>query len=370
MRSFGRRWQRGQALRNAARKRSSPSARRSARRSTGRSSTSPSGCTTPRCSIRPAARAISSTWRSICSWTWKRRLSPTRRRTGWRSFRTSGRRSFPGWRSTPSPSSWPRRSSGSATSNGCTTTGFNLPSDPVLEPIESIRCQDAILDLSDPENPKEPDGRRRSLSSEIRRFWATKRCAADSGDKYVESLRALYEDRLPGQSDLCCYWFEKAREQIATAKTKRAGLLATQGIRGGANRKVLERIKRSGDIFFAESDRDWILDGATVHVSMVGFDAARDYDRSLDGATVPSIHPNLTAGNGRKPAMTSAKIIPANQELCYPRVMKAGAFDVDELLALEIAATAKPAWETKQRRSPTAAERARYTTKTPHAVDH
>ena len=44
-----------------------------ARRSTGPCRTSPSGCTTSRCSIRPVARATSSTWRSICSWTWRRR---------------------------------------------------------------------------------------------------------------------------------------------------------------------------------------------------------------------------------------------------------------------------------------------------------
>ena len=33
------------------------------------------------------------------------------------------------------------------------------------------------------------------------------------------------------------------------------GLLATQGIRGGANRRVLERIGESGGIFFARSRR-------------------------------------------------------------------------------------------------------------------
>ena len=74
------------------------------------------------------------------------------------------------------------------------------------------------------------------------------------------------------EADLCCYWFEKARQQIEQGKCKRAGLLATQGIRGGANRETLKRIKATGDIFFGESDRDWVLDGATVHVSMVGFD--------------------------------------------------------------------------------------------------
>jgi hypothetical protein len=34
----------------------------------------------------------------------------------------------------------------------------------------------------------------------------------------------------------------------------------------------LERIRKSGDIFFAESDRPWILNGAAVRVTMVGFD--------------------------------------------------------------------------------------------------
>src|SRR6059058_4631970 len=91
------------------------------------------------------------------------------------------------------------------------------------------------------------------------------------GDKYVEDLRSVYEDRIPGRSDLVCYWFEKARAMIEDGKTSRAGLLATQGIRGGLNRTVLERITETGNIFWAESDRDWILDGAAVHVSMVGF---------------------------------------------------------------------------------------------------
>ena len=52
------------------------------------------------------------------------------------------------------------------------------------------------------------------------------------GDGYVEELRRIYGNRIPGQSDLCCYWFEKAREQIEHGKCKRAGLLATQGDSG------------------------------------------------------------------------------------------------------------------------------------------
>ena len=49
--------------------------------------------------------------------------------------------------------------------------------------------------------------------------------------------------RVPGGADLVCYWFEKARAQIEAGQAQRAGLVATNSIRGGANRKVLERIR-------------------------------------------------------------------------------------------------------------------------------
>lgn len=45
-------------------------------------------------------------------------------------------------------------------------------------------------------------------------FLGDKKMRAELGDKYVEDLRNLYGDRIPGQSDLVCYWFEKARAMI------------------------------------------------------------------------------------------------------------------------------------------------------------
>ena len=35
--------------------------------------------------------------------------------------------------------------------------GFAAPRDPILEPIGTIRNMDAIIDLSDPDNSKEPE---------------------------------------------------------------------------------------------------------------------------------------------------------------------------------------------------------------------
>jgi type II restriction/modification system DNA methylase subunit YeeA len=174
--------------------------------------------------------------------------------------------------------------------------GFGTPPDPILTQLEgNFQCMDAILDLSDPEHPKEPEWPSVDFIVGNPPFLGDKKMRMELGDNYVEQLRFLYKDRIPGQSDFCCYWFEKARQHIQNGKSKRAGLLATQGIRGGANREVLKRIKRTGDIFFAESDRNWILNGASVHVSMVGFDDGSDKQRSLNGQTVSIIQANLTA---------------------------------------------------------------------------
>lgn len=59
------------------------------------------------------------------------------------------------------------------------------------------------------------------------------------GDDYVETLFELYEGRVPPEADLVTYWFE-ARAQIKAGRTQCVGLVATNSIRGGANRRVLD----------------------------------------------------------------------------------------------------------------------------------
>jgi hypothetical protein len=211
--------------------------------------------------------------------------------------------------------------------------GFAAPRDPILEPIDTIRNMDAIIDLSDPDNPKEPEWPEADVIVGNPPFLGDKKMRGELGDEYTTTLRRLFADRIPGQSDLCCYWFERSREHIRQEKCGRAGLLATQGIRGGMNRRCLDRIKESGDIFFAESDRTWILDGATVHVSMIGFDSGAELDRRLDGEAVGEIHSPLTTGVGTNTAAT--KPLPNNADICFLGVMKAGAFDIPEAVAME-----------------------------------
>ncbi|HZM01637.1 MAG TPA: DNA methyltransferase [Candidatus Saccharimonadales bacterium] len=164
-------------------------------------------------------------------------------------------------------------------------------------------------------------------------FLGGKLIRRELGTAYVDALFENFGGRVPPEADLCCYWFEKARQQIDRDGCLRAGLLATQGIRGGANRAVLKRIKETGDIFFAESDRAWILAGANVHVSMVGFDNGTEKDRLLNGRSPSLIHANLS---GTIADTTTAQLLQANFDIAFMGDTKGGAFDITEKQALEM----------------------------------
>ena len=165
-------------------------------------------------------------------------------------------------------------------------------------------------------------------------FLGEKKMRSELGDNYVNSLRSFYVGRIPGDADLATYWFENAREQIEKRSAKRAGLLATNSIRGGANREVLKRIKASGDIFMAWSDRDWILDGAAVRVSMIGFDDATEQRRTLDGLPAENINPDLTSSVD----ITVASSIGSNRSLSFQGPGKVGDFDIPNDIAQEMLA--------------------------------
>ncbi len=216
--------------------------------------------------------------------------------------------------------------------------GFMMPDHPVLTPIETVRQMDAILDLSDPERPKEPEWPEAEFIVGNPPVLGGKLLRKNLGDEYVEAMFKLWGDRVPREADLCCYWFERARALIQLGKCRRAGLLATQGIRGGANRKVLERIKETGNLFFAIGDREWVLDGATVHISMAGFDRGEEKDRSLDGGAVTQIHSNLRAAADT----TKAKPTAANLEISFMGDTKGGAFDISDTEALAILCQPNP----------------------------
>lgn len=202
--------------------------------------------------------------------------------------------------------------------------GFGQPEEPILRSLDSFECKDSILDLRPDSVVAEPTWPDAEFIVGNPPFLGVRRLRDNLGDEYVEGLFTLWDGRVPAEADYCCYWFEKARAHVRAGKAKRVGLLATQGIRFGASRQVLEKIKETGDIFFAISDREWVLDGATVHVSMVGFDDGSQTKRAADGALTGEINSDLSTGTD----VTTARVLPENARKSFMADTKGGAFDV------------------------------------------
>jgi len=155
-------------------------------------------------------------------------------------------------------------------------------------------------------------------------FIGNKRLRSELGDAYTKAVFDTFGDRLPATSDFCCYWFEKAREQIERGQCGRAGLLGTTGSKQISSRAAFERIKASGKIFFAISDRDWFDAGTAVRICMVAFAGRVTTDKPmLDGVEVLDIHPDLTSGHDT----TGKHYLSANVKLCFMGTTKVGEFD-------------------------------------------
>ena len=160
-----------------------------------------------------------------------------------------------------------------------------------------------------------------------------------NGEGYAEAIWEIYGDRLPATSDLCCYWFEKARNLIADGKCQRAGLLGTTASKQISSRRAFERIKQSGNIFFAVSDRDWFDAGTAIRICMVGFGGRDVLDKPiLDGKEVAEIHADLTGGQNT----TDKKYLRANEKLCFMGTTKVGDFDIAQERAAEMLVAANP----------------------------
>jgi len=213
--------------------------------------------------------------------------------------------------------------------------GFSFEKDPLLKPIETIECRDAIVDLTDPQRPREAEWPDADAVIGNPPFLGGKKQRNVLGDDYVESMFMVYNEKVPREADLVTYWFEKARAAIETGRLKRAGLLATNSIRGGASRKVLDRIRETGEIFMAWSDEPWVVEGAAVRISLVGFDNGQETERSLDGAPVSTIHSDLTGPASTAAALdlTKARRLKENLGIAFMGDTKGGPFDIPGELA-------------------------------------
>lgn len=208
--------------------------------------------------------------------------------------------------------------------------GYEFKLNPVLEPLDHIECRDALLTFgAGGAAPVEAAWPWASVVMGNPPFLGDKKMRGELGGDYTEALRAAYLGRVPGGADLVCYWFEKARKAIETNGLGAAGLVATNSIRGGKNRAVLDAIAKTTRIYAAWSDEGWVNDGAAVRVSLVAFGHASQ-DAVLDGLPVGEIYADLSAADGDANALdlTLAADLAQNLHTCFIGGMKKGSFDV------------------------------------------
>ena len=209
--------------------------------------------------------------------------------------------------------------------------GFAVSTNPILKPLDTIECRDALMnsDRTESEWPKA------DVIVGNPPFLGANLMLDRLGDDYVDSLRQLYRNRVPGGADLVCYWFAKSAQELAEGRANGTGLVATNSIRDGSNRTVLDRIVQQGTIFDTWPDEPWILDGAAVRVSQICFGSlpvGGKHVSKLNGQSVSHIHADLTADRFD---LTQAAGLAGNSGVTFRENTKAGAFDLCGELARE-----------------------------------
>jgi type II restriction/modification system DNA methylase subunit YeeA len=232
--------------------------------------------------------------------------------------------------------------------------GFEARKEPVLEALDAIECRDALVtrqgvQSSPPLVPGTEPGSGRAEARYVETPWSeaefivgnppflgTKKMIAAFGEAYTNAIRNTYKSRLSPFSDLVCWWFEKAYQQIKQGKASRAGLVATNSISGGRNRLVLDKIASDFQIFEAWPDESWIVEGAAVRVAIVEFAKTSETAR-LDGKVVSKVASDLTEHSADRANFSPAYIgrISDNRAVAFIGTMKNGDFNMPGALARE-----------------------------------
>ena len=207
--------------------------------------------------------------------------------------------------------------------------GFTVSLDPVLKPLETVECRDAIL----APDGSEPDWPEAHVVIGNPPFLGNRKIRTELGHGYAEALPRAYAGLVRGKPDLVCYWFAKAGLLLSKKSIRSFGFVATNSIRGGTNRAVLDRIIEDADIFDAWSDEPWIVDGAAVRVSLACFmPKFVSTRRLLDGMTTTQINSDLTPGTLD---LTQAIQLRSNKHVAFQGDIKRGPFDIPGDLARE-----------------------------------
>ncbi len=201
--------------------------------------------------------------------------------------------------------------------------GFDAARNPILRPLDTIECCDAVLN----EDGTRAEWPQADVVVGNPPFLGDKKMVGELGHEYTLALRSAWP-QVPGGSDLVCYWFAAAWNRIAAGKLKSAGLVATNSIRGGANRGVLRQIVEDGQIFETWSDEGWTVEGAAVRVSLVCFEKhAGVRPTTLNGRKVSRVLADLTANEHAFDLASSGSLV-SNFRAAFIGDQKNGPFEL------------------------------------------
>ncbi|SDQ14970.1 DNA methyltransferase [Pseudovibrio sp. Tun.PSC04-5.I4] len=206
--------------------------------------------------------------------------------------------------------------------------GFEAAKNPILRTLNTIENRDAVLN-ADGTQAKWPKA---DVVIGNPPFLGDRRMIAELGEDYTFKLRSAFSTMVPGGSDLVCYWFAKAWGQIENSLLTRAGLVATNSIRGGANRTIIQKIVKNGCVTAAWSDEAWTVEGAAVRVSLVCFRKEAAKKVVLNGEVVKVIYSDLTT-NALDFDLTDATRLRINEGVCFIGTQKNGPFDISGEIA-------------------------------------
>ena len=194
--------------------------------------------------------------------------------------------------------------------------GFGVSDRPILKPLDNIECRDALINA----DCAETAWPQADVIIGNPPFLGDKLMISVLGEAYADALRNAFADRLAAV-DLVTYWFEKAFAMLENGIVKRVGFVATQSIRRGSNRSVLDKVASKAFIYDAWADEPWVVDGADVRISIVCFAADKPPTLFLDGQAVLQVNPDLT---GAVFDLTEAVQLQENAGICRKALPRLG----------------------------------------------
>lgn len=212
--------------------------------------------------------------------------------------------------------------------------GFSASENPILKPLETIECRDAVLNV-DGTPAVWPDvdvliGNPPFLGSKFHRKGrpATKKKPAIKGlgDDYADQLYAAYRGVVPASADLVSYWFANATVLAKGGRLSALGFIATKSVGKGASNQPLSRLVSETDfrIFSASRNEPWVVDGAEVRVAIVcAMPTPTHFE--LDGEPSGPINTDLTSGLD----VSKAKPVSQNRNVAFQGVKLNGPFEIN-----------------------------------------